>query len=383
MGIIKRLISFFSVIPLLVSSLNTYWLCPDNEAGLKWENEVICVRKADEGSFVSYPRTLTLSDGTLICAYDTDSKICCVKSSDSGLTWTEEEILIAECEGLACANAALIELDTGELLCAYRANGTVNGRFYSSIRVSSSLDFGKTWQPHSVVAEENQEDEGFFGLWEPHFGFIDGKLAVFYSNDSQNGAVSSTENQNIEFKLWNAGSWSEKNIAVDASVSNSRDGMPVWTQTSSGEYVMVIESTVLKENEFFPRVHIIEMLSSEDGFSWEKRTPVYITPIFSDAVYAGAPYVVSLPDGRLCVSYQTDNAADFESGTPWICNVITTKKAYRGRASMTSFTKPFAPFGAENATLWNSMTVHDGMLLVFATSSDSDGTSILLRRAEI
>ncbi len=376
-------ISVLAVISLFLSSILTYYVCPENDASLKWEDEIICVYEPENaGSYVSYPRMLELSDSTLVCAYDTDSKICCVKSNDSGLTWEKEQTLIAEVDGLSCANAALIELDSGEILCAYRANGTVDGCFYTSIRVNSSLDGGNTWSFHSTVAEEVQKDNSFFGLWEPHFGFIGDTLAVFYSNDSQN-AVNSPEHQNIEFKLWKDGKWGEKKIASNGDVTGSRDGMPVWFQTSGGEYVLAIEATTLKENDILPRVHIIEMLKSKNGFDWSRGKAIYITPAGSSAEYAGAPYILELPDGRLALSYQTDKNADFEGNSAWICNVITTKRAYNRRLSLTSFTKPFEPFGNKHASIWNGMLVCGEKLLVFTTYCDESGTSILLRRADV
>ncbi len=377
-------ISFISVISLIISSLFTYILCPDNNAGLNWDDNIICVYKPEnKSSYVSYPRMLTLDDGTLLCAYDTDLKMCCVKSTDGGLNWEKEQTLIAEVSGLACANASLIQLKSGEILCAYRANGTVDGKFYTSIRINSSLDGGITWKEHSIVAEETENSDTFFGLWEPHFGFIGDTLAVFYSNDSQTGASNSPEHQNIEFKLWQDEKWSEKHIASNGNITGSRDGMPVWCQTSSGEYVLVIEATTLKYSDTISRAHIIEMLTSQDGMEWTRGKAIYLPPVFSEAHYAGAPYIVELPDSRLCVSFQTDENVTFESGTPWVCNVITTKKAYDGKFSLTSFTKPFAPFGTNNATIWNGMLVHDGKLLVFTTNCDENGSSILLRRASI
>ncbi len=377
-----KLFALFSVFPIFASSLLVQLFAPENSAGLDWEEEIITVFSAENGSYVSYPRMLELADGTLICGYDTDSKICCVKSTDGGLTWEKEQTLVARVDGLSCANAALIQLESGEILCAYRANGTVASKFYSSIRVSSSKDGGKSWVYHSTVAQEQQSSDAFFGLWEPHFGFIGDELAVFYSNDSQN-AVQNAEQQNIEFKLWQNGAWSEKRLACSGELSNSRDGMPVWCQTYSGKYVLAIEATTLRQNEAITRSFVVDMLVSDDGLNWSKRTTVAMAPLDSGAVYTGAPFVVELPDGRLCLSYQTDNGASFEGGSKWICNVVTTNRPFSGRVSMLSFTKPFEPFGSQSASAWNGMLVCGNKLLVFTTSSDSQGSRLLLRRADI
>ncbi len=372
----NKIISLINIFSLLLSSIFTYVCCPDNQAGLKWEENIICVRKADAGSYVSYPRMLALNDGTLICAYDTDLKMACVTSNDGGLTWDKNQIIISEIDGLNCANAALIQLDSGELLCGYRATGTIDGRFYATIKVNSSFDNGKTWRYHSTVIETLQDSNDYFGVWEPHFGFIGDKLAVFYSNDSQNDAVENPDQQNIEFKLWDGSSWCEKNIASDGNVTNSRDGMPVWCQTSSCKYVMAIETTALKDNKYIDRDFSIALLTSKNGLYWDKSGYVYVPPIYGDADYAGAPYVVELPDGRLCVSMQTNEG---ENGN--ICGVLTTKKPFKGTCKLTSFTKPFYPFEKSSQQNWNGMCIYGDYLFVFSSCVDESGNSIILRRA--
>ncbi len=374
----EKIISVFLAFLSLFSSAFDFIACGGNQARLAWEDDIICVRKAQSGSYVSYPRMLKLNNGALMCAYDTDMKMACVTSKDGGLTWSEKETIIAEIDGLSCANASLIQLESGELLCAYRATGTVNEKFYATIKVSSSLDNGKTWKYHSTVIETTQDANEFFGVWEPHFGFIDGKLAVFYSNDSQNDAVKNPGQQNIEFKLWDGNSWGEKHIASSGEETNSRDGMPVWFQSSSGEYVMAIETTALNDREYFKREFVITSLTSKNGLEWNRNGYIYIPSVFSDANYAGAPYILELPDGRLCVSMQTNEG---ENGN--ICGVLTTKKAFTGKIKPYDFTKPFYPFGKTSQQNWNGMCVCDNYLLVFSANTDESGNSIMLRRAEI
>ncbi len=374
----KKVISVIIVFVILISGVFAFVSYHKKQNMLKWEENVICIRKAQSGSYVSYPRMLKLNNKTLICAYDTDMKMACVTSGDGGLTWSKEQTIIAEIEGLNCANAALIQLDSGELLCAYRATGTVDGKFYASIKVSSSLDNGKTWKYHSTIIETTQDTGDFFGVWEPHFGFIGDKLAVFYSNDSQNDAVNSPEHQNIEFKLWDGNAWSEKHIASAGDETNSRDGMPVWFQTSSGEYIMAIETTELKDRKNFSREFAIISLTSQNGLDWERNGYIYIPSVFGDADYAGAPYILELSDGKLCVSMQTNIG---ENGN--VCGVLTTSKAFNGKIKPSDFSKPFYPFGKDSQQNWNGMYINDNYLLVFSAYEDDSGNSIMLRRAEI
>ncbi len=374
----KKIISVVAISAIIFSGI-IFFFSYNNQTEFEWEDDVICVRKAQGESYVSYPRMLKLNDGTLMCAYDTDMKMACVTSSDGGLTWSKKQTIIAEIEGLNCANAALMQLKNGELLCAYRATGTINKKFYATIKVSSSFDNGKTWEYHSTVIETQQDTDEFFGVWEPHFGYIGDKLAVFYSNDSQNDAVNNPGHQNIEFKLWEGDVWSEKHIASAGDETGSRDGMPVWCQTSSGEYVMAIETTALKDSKLLKREFSIISLTSKNGFDWNRNGYIYIPPVFGDADYAGAPYILELPDGRLCISMQTNEG---ENGN--ICGVIKSKKVFDGEIKPSDFTKPFYPFGKNSQQNWNGMYINDGYLLVFSAYTDENGdSSIMLRRAKI
>ena len=355
----------------------------EKEAGLDWEDDVICIFKPTEGG-VCYPRMYTLKNGTLVCGFDYNGKIAMVESHDNGKTWSKEPVIIAEVEQKTCANAAFVQLESGEILCAYRATGYVDGKFYGSLRVNSSLDNGKTWSFHSMIIETLQDSDNFNGVWEPHFGYIGDKLAVYYSNDSLNDAVEKHEYQNIEYKFFENGEWSEKHIACDGKKSDSRDGMPVWFQCSDGTYLLAIESTHLRDHkkEKIKSSFVIELLQSDDGMNWNNGSTVYIPSKKNGGDYAGAPYVVQLPDGRLCVSFQTNENVEIEGvSDAWTARIITTRKAYNGKVNLFSFTKPFAPFGKEGISNWNALYVNENYLFALTSKRDEDGARILLRRS--
>lgn len=378
-NIVNKIFSVFTAFALVFNMI-AYFLDTENEAGLNWESDIITVSDSGVGSYVAYPRMYTLACGKLICAFERDGNMVCKTSADDGLTWDEDEILIAHFDGLICTNAAFVLLASGELLCAYRANGKIDGKFYSSVRVSSSTDDGKSWKAHSTVIEALQKDDGFYGVWEPHFGFIGDTLAVFYANDSLGDAVLSEENQNIEFKLWDGTSWGEKHIASSGADADSRDGMPVWCRLSCGEYIMAIESTHLRNSKKTKRDFVIRVYTSSDGMNWGGGEDIYITSEKSSGTYAGAPYIVELPDGRLCVSFQTNETSSSRSNT---ARVMTSRKPYGGRINRFSFTKPFAPFGDDGSSCWNGMLIHNNYLLVFTTKSTDTGSQILLKRSPL
>lgn len=148
-------------------------------------------------------------------------------------------------------------------------------------------------------------------------------------------------------KQWNGISWENRTVILNGEDNNSRDGMPIWCKLSNGEYIMAIESTHLRNSFFRKRSFVIQLYSSENGTQWNKINDVYIPANRRKSEYAGAPYVVQLPDGRLCVSFQTDENELTDNKDKQPARVITTNKAYDGKLNRFSFTKPFAPFGED------------------------------------
>lgn len=315
---------------------------------------------------VWYPRMYTLKDGTMLCGFDTneDGGRCVIKlvrSSDGGLTWSSDAVTASLDSEYDCANAAFIEVD-GLLLCGYRANVQTENGYYSSIRISQSADGGVTWTPHSLVIEEY----GTGGVYEPHFHFVDGKLAVFYANDSRNGAVHSAAQQNIEMRIFSEGTWKEKHIACLGIEHRSRDGMPVVDRLSDGTYIMAIEATNVSGYPF-----VIQLFTSENGYEWEKKSNLYIPN--KTGKKAGAPYVATLPDGRIAVSFQTDE--DYEgTGDGYSCmkTLISkqkmTKSSDFGIDSFDAAIKPFAtPEG--HCSVWNGLAVDGGYLFQYTSTN--------------
>lgn len=344
-----------------------------SDTAIQWEEEAITVYKPYGGG-VWYPRMYQLNNGTILCGFDTNEDgnravVKIVSSEDGGLTWSKEAIQGTNYPEYDCANANFIELDNGDIWLAYRANVMEGEEYYSSIRINVSKDSGKTWEPHSVVAEEKGEG----GVYEPQLGYIEDKIAVFYANDSLN-VVKNGRQQNIEFKLWEGNSWSEKIIASDGSKTFSRDGMPVWCRLEDGSYAMVIESTALHPSYEF----IIQMKISTDGIDWDnKLKDIYIPKGLKKK--AGAPYIVKLADGRIAVSFQTDED-DVNTGDAYSKMKVIISKDTTG----TEFLKASSPFETPQGYLsnWNSLLSAKNYLYA-VTSTNYPEDSILLRRGSL
>jgi hypothetical protein len=340
------------------------------ETGIKWEEETITVYKPKNGG-VWYPRMYKLKDGTILCGFDTNEDggravIKIVSSKDGGITWSENAIKGTDYPEYDCANANFIELDNGDIWLAYRANVLNGEEYYSSIRINVSKDGGETWEPHSIVEEER----GTGGVYEPQIGYIGKEIAVFYANDSLN-VVKTNRQQNIELKVWNGESWSEKIIASNGTKTYSRDGMPVWCELDDGTYAMVIESTSLFPSYEF----IIQMKTSPDGKDWsDKLENIYVPNKLTKK--AGAPYIVKLNNGKLAVSFQTDEDATLTGDAYSKMKVMISTDA-KG----TEFLPSTSPFDTPDGycSNWNGLLSYEDYLLA-VTSTNYPNDSILLRR---
>lgn len=343
------------------------------DTAVNWEEKTITVYKPYSGG-VWYPRMYQLKNGTLICGFDTNEDgnravVKIVSSVDGGLTWSKEAVQGTNYPEYDCANANFIELDNGDIWLAYRANVMEGEEYYSSIRINVSKDGGKTWEPHSIAAEE----KGVGGVYEPQLGYIEDKIAVFYANDSLN-VVKNGRQQNIEFKIWEGTSWGDKIIASDGTKTFSRDGMPVWCKLEDGSYAMVIESTSLHPSYEF----IIQMKTSPDGIDWSnKLKDIYIPTGLKKK--AGAPYIVKLADGRIAVSFQTDED-DINTGDAFSKMKVMISKDKTG----TEFLPSSEPFDTPQGycSNWNSLLSYDNYLYA-VTSTNYPDDSILLRRGTV
>ncbi len=320
----------------------------------------------------AYPRMYQLADGTLLCGFDAalggkNARIAVSRSTDGGKTWSYPKVG-AEMKGYDCANANFIQLDNGDILLAYRAvkgGESIDAKLLCSI----SHDNGKTWTLHSTIIETC----GKGGVWEPHFIMIDGKVAVFYANDSQ-AAMGDTGYQNIEFKLLEGDTWGETRIASNGNETKSRDGMPVVDRLSDGRYVMVVEA-----NAFPDYVFIVQIKFSPDGQDWsEPLKTIYVPSKKGAGKKAGAPYIAVLPGDILAVSFQTDEDASATGDGVSVMKVITS--ADLGK----TWSEPFAPFDIPDgkSAVWNGLYWANDQLFALTSANHPSG-GIYLRTATL
>ena len=353
---------------LLLALICAALLCPTAlaEAGLVWEPFSHPVYTGGG----AYPRMCQLADGTLLCGFDAgmggpDVAIVIARSENGGATWSAPVIAAAK-PGYDCANANLIQLESGEILLAYRAIGKGDNKD-AMILCSVSRDNGVTWEYHSEVIRVKQPG----GVWEPHFIMIDGKVAVFYSNDAKL-TMGGTGFQNIEFKLLEEDGWGKKRLASGGNITRSRDGMPVVDRLSDGRYVLVVEANALPDY-----VMVIRMKISPDGLDWSAPLRTICTPDLRGAgKKAAAPYVAVLPGDVLAVSYQTDDEATANGDGVSVMEVIVSRDMGE------TWSEPFRPFAIPDGRcgVWNGLYLA-GDTLFAMTSANFPQTGIYIRSA--
>ncbi|TAN00094.1 MAG: exo-alpha-sialidase [Chitinophagaceae bacterium] len=225
------------------------------------------------------------------------------ESDDGGLHWKKISRIIDK--GRDLDNAELIQLPDGAVLLACRSV-----RWQESYRlpVYQSNDLGKTWKRIGII-DANEGKPGELGhpdkgVYEPHFCFLkDGRLAVMYANekhvtdkDSYSQIVSEKISPN-DGKTWGKEIW----VAYQPGDHLARPGMSVWTKMSDNKYIAVYEVCGPEKCNIYEKI-------SDDGIHW----PVGLGEKIPDQT--GAPFILSLPDGRLIV---TSNCANISSSSDY------------------------------------------------------------------
>ena len=322
----------------------------DYEVMLRWDDdsEREVFRPSDGG--VWYPRLLILDDGSWLCAYDTnyDSSTTYIRVSTSGDAGNSWSYLSRASFGTGnAANAELIQLANGDVLCAYRlVSGTTK-----TLKVSRSGDRAATWQQWSEIVSNTE------GVWEPQIIQKDnGQLLVFYAQEA--GAAGTDQVIEMQRSDDHGRSWHSPQVI--SRTPGSRDGMPVATILANGDILLVLEGHDIDRNGQFVTWSI---RSQDGGQTWGPRQKVY-APL--DVQHrAVAPYIAAVDDGPIFVSFQTDEQAD---GT-YQFGVVSSAD---GGLTWAVQPRPFARNLSESYR-WNSLMAESSNVLVAAASTSGAG----------
>ena len=355
-----------------------------------------------------YPRLITAANGSLLMAYSAGTYLKIARSNDGGKTWPAVKYAYDfKDSGTSAANPTpYFDVETKTLYLAFRAPGeNADGTYTANIKYITSTDNGDTWSdPITVVSSNVSSEASYGGMWEPTIYRIGGKLRIYYScdtvkeknnqvtlNTGKEGQsydnsfpfVSSKLYQNIVMHtldestgLWSGATCSIKGQDYDpyksytwSSYHMSRPGMQSVSQLSDGTYVMAVENSKHTFADQYGKTRypfVTDLYFSNDGVTWGNVRTVAAVPNY----YCSAPWVDTLPDGRLVISFQSDDhrSAPLESNDNshlyHQMKVIVSKKAVTSADKTTLSTsdfEAFRPLGTYNSSVtynaWNSVYV--------------------------
>jgi hypothetical protein len=281
----------------------------------------------------------------------------------------------------------LVQLPDGTVLFSYRHNQprtNETGLRRYSIRTAISHDAGKTWQPHSVVAESvldpAKEPEALRGLWS---SFLlrkrDGTLQCFYDDEDTPHRAGFFRHQWITMKTWdtNAQQWVNPVTVSRAHKRRhlSRDGMASVVELPSSRLLCVLESVQTAP----PHANCIRFVTSDDGgrnWSWQRQERRVLFQASKPNHLAVSPWVTRLPGGPLICVFATDEdqPSPSKSGThPWYLktDVKCVSSLDQGREWSGAAQTIFA--GTHHCYVPGALPLRDGSLLVTCQDFSTGG----------
>ena len=316
----------------------------------------------------TYARIIRCADGRYWIAFEDLQGNVVVSHSDDCHTWSEDRIVFPrkfESGSLVkAANAEIIELDNGVLVCGANYRPVSQGMTPYSIAVSRSFDNGLTWERPRILYEAGT----FFkdGCWEPSFLQLpDGTLQLYFANESPY-----RESDEQEISLLESEDKGDTWTAEPRTVSfrkDHRDGMPV-AEIFGDDIVLVIEDNY--SGDFKP--YTVRTSLSDNwnipvyGNSTERHEA--LVDVVSDSTYMGAPYLLRLPSGEAVISYQTNEKRSHD-------RELSCMEVAIGDSCARNFTNRSRPFDIpENKSgKWNSLMLLNDSTIMAVCSSDRDG----------
>ncbi len=425
---LKKALSFFVAALMCVTVLPYISLDTSADTAsykpVSWSTPVVI---GDNGG---YPRMESLPDGTLLLASSSSTSVLRLnRSTDGGKSWGADEIIVDYTgTDYRPANSYLYyDKQTNLLYFTYRCpityyddDGNVTG-YVSNINYLTSADGGYTWSDIKTICTSSVPNtETYGGMWEPTIYRTDGKLRVYYSADVvKYGSGQLTINPGTSYEKLDTsypyssskleqfivmheldestGAWSGgvsvlngyfslEQYGYPAGTVKMRGGMQSISRLTDGTYVMSIETTKFRDwsdwgGTSFPMV--IDVCFSRDGVNFtEPRT---IAQGHAEGYTSAAPWVVTLPDGRIAVSFQTD---DFHQvpmptavGNYKQLQVVVSNEAVSyddaDTISIDDFTR-YKPFDVYNSDVtynyWNALFIDGYKLYAIGNHNTNDKT---------
>lgn len=254
-----------------------------------------------------FPRMTELSDGSWIIVYtiydnngynhdaNGGTRLQVATSTDDGRTWTTRAMISDA--GRDLDNGQIVQRSNGTLVLAARS--VIWGQSYR-LPVYQSTNGGTSWSSIGTIDSNEGGSPGSLsspdrGVYEPYMQVLsNGDIAAMYANEKY-ALASPAYAQVISMKVSSNGgnSWGTETFPVkDLGNSASRPGMPVFDQMDNGSWVLVYELCGTDACNAY-----VKTASSLTSFATGMGSRI--------PFQTGAPYVLSLADGRLAVTSNT------------------------------------------------------------------------------
>ncbi len=301
-----------------------------------------------------YGRAKLLSDGRLLLVYSDGPAVCLRTSRDGGDTWSDA-VEVARDGRYNYTNSELLELRSGRLIYLWNARPRRAGECEYKIMAALSDDGGASWRVQDVYRAGTDPREG---CWEPvALELPDGGVELYFADESP---YDSTDEQQISMMRSADGGETWGAVQCVSFRRGARDGMPVPVYLPhSGETVVAIE-----DNGIAGRFKPVTVRAAggwpEGGVTGSspcRRHALAADERLHDTVYAGAPYLLWLHDGRTLLSVQSTQG---RHGTN---ERYANMQVYAGDRNAENFshrTTPFPDLPQEGHALWNSLCQIDG-----------------------
>lgn len=331
---------------------------------LKWDK---ATQRLIEPSAL-YGRMIRLQSGAILCCYEKAGASWTKISRDEGLTWSAA-ILVAKSDFGAAANPEVTQLKNGDVLLFFNLrprDRQRNGKNAFAIGMARSRDEGTTWQMREApLYEAGTTFEN--GCWEPCARQLpSGEILLFFADE---GPYTKSNEQQISLMISrdDGGSWDMPRAF--SFRKGHRDGMPVPLLLPNGGVAVAIEDNGLTADNHFKPV----IIYAPPGYDWnvppvDAKSPRRWAAVekWPANVYAGAPYLIRLPNGVTLLSVQS------EEGRPGKPQMVV----YIGDEKVQNFTSPSIPFALSEGVKgqWNSLFAKSKNTVTALTSARLDGT---------
>lgn len=360
---------------LSVSSLFLFWAMSSIAQQTKtaiggiriaWDYSTLTKVSANNTRYAGYARLIQLTGNTLICVYETEGSVYCVKSNDVGKSWSAQTLIAPRADGVNMAVPDILQLKDHSLLVCYNPRPSrrpVDTTKHFAIKTKKSNDGGNTWTDERTLYEADYRFEN--GCWEPSAVQLpNGDIELFFANE---GTYWQSNEQCISMVKSKDGGLSWSAAKTTSFRPHSRDGMPSPILLQNGKEIAysiedngfenfkptVIRST-LKDDWAKP----VGANSPNRKFALADKVP--------DSLYLGAPYLRQLKTGETILSYQ---------GTEDRINNMnhSEMKVVIGDNEARNFNRKSVPFNisGDKSGLWNSVSVLSNNTVVALTSTSS------------